>query len=89
MLMPSIHLNGSAPRQLIEDNLDAAHHVREALAALARAAPNGRDYYPQGEGAYRQARAEHDARADKLRSILTDLDALSEHVSALMDRRRA
>ena len=47
------------------------------MAALVEAAPNGRDYYPLGDAALRQAEAEHRSRADRLRSVRDELQALS------------
>ena len=81
MRLPTIHINGTSAKQLLEDHCDAAHHVREALAALARCAPNGRDHYPQGPDAIQDAQREHMARADKLRAVLADLEKIAEHIA--------
>jgi len=56
MLIPTVHLNGTSGRDLLEQQqavLDALRAVREAMVA---AMPNGRDYYPQGENAIGEAR---------------------------------
>lgn len=79
--LPTIHLNGTSARSLLEDCSDASHHVREALSALARFTPNGRDYYPQGDDAYTLARREHDSRMDRLREVLKELEEIGEHIA--------
>jgi len=44
------------------------------------ASPNGRDYYPQGPGAIRQAEAEHQARIDKVRAVQQEIYDLMEAI---------
>jgi hypothetical protein len=51
LAVPTIHLNGTSRESLMEDLLGAYHALTEAIAALGRACPNGRDYYPQGNDA--------------------------------------
>lgn len=51
------------------------------MGALANAAPNGRDYYPQGPGALKQAQEEHQNRMARLRSVYAELQQLAEAIA--------
>lgn len=79
--LPSIHLNGTSKQALLEGYLEAASAVFSAAEALSEAAPNARDYYPQGDNAFKQAQEEHNARLAKLNSVLVELQQLAEHVA--------
>jgi hypothetical protein len=74
-------MNGTSERVLLEGYCDAISAVNAALEALARAAPNGRDYYPQGSDACALADAEHDARKRAMMKVLNELQTLAEHVA--------
>lgn len=89
MILPTIHLNGTDAESLFEQTCEVAGKLRAALVALDEAAPNARDYYPQGDRAFAQARTEHQARAAKLREVLQELEAIAEHVAEERDRRTA
>lgn len=80
MMLPSIHMNGTSRAELLAGYVEAIDALDEAIAALRRAAPNGRDYYPQSPQAYPQARDEHLARLAALDAIRQDLNTLAEHV---------
>ncbi len=80
MQKPTIHLNGTSRDSLFDSYCNAASALRNALAALEDAAPNARDYYPQGEGAFISAALDHTARVDSLRRVLAEIDALVDHV---------
>ena len=73
MRKPTIHINGTSGNVLSEQYATAARAVNEAINALGEAAPNGRDYYPQGPGAITEATAEHKARLTKLRTVHAEL----------------
>jgi hypothetical protein len=84
MTKPTIHLNGTSREALSAGYKNAAVAIEDALNVLAvshpeGAAPHGRDYYPQGENAYRDARKEHEARLQKLRDVVAELVELYEH----------
>jgi len=83
MRHPTIHLNGSLAKTLEDDYRAAAILVRDALDAVERTAPNGRDYYPQGPDAFCEAEAEHCDRVGALAKIYAELEAL---IIAIMDR---
>ena len=81
MIFPTIHLNGTSKQALLDQVLDAAHAVQDAIKALENATPNGRDYYPQGADAIKLAIAEHTARVTKLKEVFGELAKLAIHIS--------
>ena len=80
MMKPTIHNNGTSRQELLDQVLEAAHRIEDAISALAKAVPNGRDYYPQGPDAIKTAVAEHSERIAKLGEVLDDMRALSMHI---------
>jgi hypothetical protein len=64
---PTLHLNGTSRTNLRDEYATAYDAIEKAIDALAAATLNGRDYYPQAEGAYYQARSERDTALDQLR----------------------
>lgn len=82
MTLPIVHMNGTSARDLTEGYCDAASAVDAAMDALAKAGPNGRDYYCSPDGnALDNALAEHRARLVKLNDVKTELNALALHCS--------
>lgn len=55
MILPSIHLNGTAGADLLAGYREAHEALTRAITAVSAAAPHGRDYYPQGDDAIRVA----------------------------------
>jgi hypothetical protein len=56
--------------------MDALIAVQDAICAVRKTAPHGRDYYPQGEGAIIQAMQEHSKwmqDLEAMRLVLEDL----------------
>jgi hypothetical protein len=64
---PTLHLNGTGKTDLRDGYANAYDAIDKAINALASAELNGRDFYPQGPGAYSQARSERDAAFAQLR----------------------
>ena len=87
MILPTIHLNGTGPKMLKEGYLLAYRAVKDAEAALIAVEFNGRDYYPQGDAAWKQARVEHGERLKQLHTIADDLMQICEHASDALDAR--
>jgi hypothetical protein len=83
--VPTVHLNGSNGPALAAQVGDAAHAVHAAIEALHGTAPHGRDYYLQGEGAYQQAREQHEDRVARLRSVHAELAAIYERLAAIYE----
>lgn len=81
IIKPTIHMNGTSKDALLKDLLEVLEALRKAQDALQKAGPNGRDYYPQGDHALRQAQAEHRERMVKLNQIYSEIEQLAEHVS--------
>jgi hypothetical protein len=72
-MIPTIHLNGTGSKTLLEE-LETAHTaITEAIAAVQQITVHGRDYYVQGPHAYGQARTEMDARLTALEQVQRDL----------------
>lgn len=81
LTVPTVHLNGTSREELLRQVQAAGHAVWQARDALAKASPNARDYYPQGELAYPAARAEHDRRARVLLEVEEELSQLAEAIA--------
>lgn len=64
--VPTIHLNGTSFTTLRDGYASAYDAIDKAIDTLVKAELNGRDYYPQGPGAFYQARNERQAALDKL-----------------------
>jgi hypothetical protein len=80
MKLPTIHLNGSGRSHLQEEYNAALHALRVSLEAMAHSPPNARDYYPQGDNAFAEARAEHEARMRKINELVADYEKIVEHL---------
>lgn len=76
LTIPTIHLNGTAQADLLQQATDAADALRTAREVLREMTPNGRDYYPQAAGAYDRAINEHVARMQRLDAVLGEVEAL-------------
>jgi len=88
-LIPTVHLNGSSPATLVDGLQVAINAVAVAIETVQDAAPNARDYYPQGDGAFIFASREHQVNADALHEIHARLSAtLRGIVRQLPDAKR-
>lgn len=81
MRLPTIHLNGTARDALLNDVATAEQAVRVAIRALIDAAPNGRDYYPQGPEAFLEAVQAHAALKVKLEEVADVLFDLADGIA--------
>ena len=73
MMLPTIHLNGTSAEALQEGYCTVADALYLALKELIDNGPNARDYYPQGDEAYREAAKEHEARIRKVQEIRAEI----------------
>jgi hypothetical protein len=80
-MLPTVHLNGTSRAELQKQYEEAHTAIEHAITALAHAAPNGRDYYPQGAHAYGIAAREHESRVERLRNVQAELYAIYESVA--------
>ena len=81
MIPPTIHMNGTAACDLIEDLTRASASLYQAILDVQRAGPNGRDYYPQGPDAISRAIADHVWRLKRLTDVRQELEDIIEHVA--------
>ena len=81
MMKPTIHMNGTSRSELERQLCEACVAVLKAKHALVDAAPNGRDYYLQGDDAFTRANNEHVERLRKLDEVGRELTDLLEWVA--------
>jgi hypothetical protein len=81
MILPTIHRNGTSKADLFDRYMTAMLAVEAAIDAVIQTAPHGRDYYPQGDDALRQAQAAHQDRMRRLHAIAAELNTLAVHTS--------
>jgi hypothetical protein len=82
LAIPTIHLNGTSRGELVAQ-LEAAHTaIQAALRALEGVCPNGRDYYPQGQGATQEALRQHANRLHNLTAVAAELCEIYEAIAA-------
>lgn len=80
MKVPTVHLNGTGAQQLCEQYHEMCDALNDAIDTLCKNAPHGRDYYPQGDSAFAEARAEHDARIKALTEMRNELMGIFKQV---------
>ena len=79
--LPTIHLNGTGAQALFDEYRAAMKAVRVAAEALTSATCNARDFYPQGDAAWAQARDERADAFRKLQEVSEYLEAWAEHAA--------
>ena len=89
MLIPTVHMNGTAGDVLCDQFTAAADAVRKAIDAVCDAGPNARDYYVQGPDAALAAQREHEERIASLKRVRDELAAIAEGVQDQLDLRDA
>ena len=77
---PTVHMNGTSRDALLDQLFDAINAIHEAGKKLARACPNGRDYYTQGAAALNEALLQHEGRMAKLKSVTDELKEIAEQM---------
>ena len=82
MMVPTVHMNGTAASVLMEEAEEAVHRISHAIDAVRQMTVNGRDYYPQGIDALGQATREHEARLNALREVQREL---RDYINALAE----
>jgi hypothetical protein len=84
LVTPTVHLNGTSGKELMEQIRNAHFAVAEARRVHGLACPNGRDYYLQKDGALRLAIEQHRQRAAALAAVEADLEKIGEAISDQM-----
>jgi hypothetical protein len=79
---PTIHLNGTGAKSLYKEYHAAYKAAKAAHDALVATTCNGRDFYPQGDNAYNQARFE---RSQHLANLGDLIDYLETWVVTTLD----
>ena len=87
--IPTIHLNGSSGENLRNETRNAYLAVCAAIDELCTAAPNARDYYPQGPAAWPAADDAHRSRLERLIAVRDELSELYRGIHDQLDERAA
>lgn len=83
LIHPTVHLNGTSKNELLQGYVEALRALRAAEAAIAKAGPHARDYYVQGDDAFRQAQAQHVHRLLAIDNITGELEAIAEKLAGV------
>ena len=78
---PTVHMNGTSWKELYEQYEKASSAIRDAMAAMQSAAPNGRDYYVHGQKAINTAQDEHWDRLKRMREIRAEIEYILMKIS--------
>jgi hypothetical protein len=78
--IPTIHLNGTSKRELLDQYIAAIRALRSATEIMARGGPHGRDYYVQGPDAINVAIAQHKVRLQKVHAVADELEGIALEV---------
>ncbi len=70
-------MNGTPGKLLYADYENAMNRLQDAVDALNNATLNGRDYYPQGQQAFEDARDHRIDMRQKLASVYEDLQTIA------------
>lgn len=82
LIVPTVHLNGTGRKELVNQLSASVLALDKALEVMAKAAPHGRDYYPQDNGAimgptYLKAAEAHRQRVAKVYEVREELHDLA------------
>lgn len=80
MRIPTIHLNGTGKKMLLEGYLEAYRAIRQAKKALTNIEFNPRDYYVQGSNAWEEATREMQERFNALSKIENEIEEIAEAI---------
>ena len=78
--MPTVHLNGTSEKMLMEGYRAAFEACSKALDALHEIEFHPRDYYPQGQEAWEKAHSENCSRIARISSVKNELLTIAMHV---------
>jgi hypothetical protein len=80
LMIPSVHMNGTSRKDLLQQLEHASRAIGEAMEALREACPHDRDYYVQGPTAGPAAREQHRNRLRKLGAVQAEIETIYEGV---------
>ena len=78
--LPTIHMNGTSPDTLLEDNREVMDAINNATDRIMRMEFNARDYYPV-EGSWEKAKAERQFHINNLVAAKAYFEAVAIHCS--------
>lgn len=76
IMVPSVHMNGDTRTELQDINRAAYDAADKLIDALIAAAPNGRNFYKQGDDAMGKALAQHYSRVHRVEGIKAELEEI-------------
>lgn len=79
--LPTIHLNGTGADSLHQEYTRAWQALVNARAALVEATCNARDFYPQGDHAFTDARFERSEALAKLEDVIDYVESWLAHIN--------
>lgn len=79
--LPTIHLNGTGGSTLLKEYTEAWQALRAARDVLLSATCNARDFYPQGDHAYQDARFERSEAIAKLDDVIEYVESWVAHIT--------
>jgi hypothetical protein len=83
VIHPTIHLNGTAKCDLIDQWSEVVNACIALQRALSAATPNGRDYYPQGAARFAEALVEHAGRKNAIDALIREMRQLQDRAITL------
>ena len=86
--LPVIHINGTSPEDLLNDNMEVSQALDAALDRIQRMEFNARDYYPR-PGSWDKAVAERRKHIEALRQAQDYFMAVAVHCSDAVAERAA
>lgn len=87
VIVPTVHLNGTNKNDLAEQCYNSYRSIGDAITTLSQNGPNARDYYVQGNEAYRIARDQHVNRLKRLEALQAELLSIFEGVDDQRTRK--
>ena len=82
LINPTINLNGSDPTYLIDQRREAMDHLNDAIEALARVTPHGRDYL----GDYDRCIADRETHFIRIEAIKALREAIYAEAIAIKEQ---
>jgi hypothetical protein len=80
LAIPTVHLNGTSREELMQQLRTAIDAIDAAIDACQKAAPHGRDYYPQGSEVIQTAMTQHYHRLNRLEDVRRELQVIGEAI---------
>jgi hypothetical protein len=77
LAVPTVHMNGTSKKELLEQYKNAFTAVTTAVTELCKSSPHARDYYTQKGDQYPVARKQHESRLKRLNSVAAELESIA------------